>query len=86
MDVGSHRQQMFFIADVPIPILAHPELFFVWDIQSKFLIPGENPSRSKRFPSLNNFCKLITAICQDMDMIRHDAPSDELIADTMKMQ
>lgn len=86
MNVVHHISQMHFVPDVSVPILPHPNVPRIRQAEPPSLVFLKQPPRRDGFPGLDDPKERRERIDQNMDMIRHDHPCDQLVALSVKMQ
>ena len=85
MDVEHGILEMRVVADVSIQILSHPKVLWVRDAKFQLVIVGQCPAGGHGFPTLNDPGDGSESFHEHMHMVRHDAPSDELVALTVEI-
>ena len=86
MNVLHHLGVVVSVADVTIPVLPHPQLAALRDVQPECGTVLQYPVRSEGFPALHDRGKLARWFNQHMDMVGHHAPRVQVVALAMEMQ
>ena len=85
MNVIHHFLVVLRVADIAIPILAHPELICRGYLKGEPLVLTQYPAGGEGLPTLNEDRKIRQGFDKDMNVVWHDTPRVEVVAITMEV-
>jgi hypothetical protein len=86
MNVVHNFLIMLRIADIPVPILPHPELLRFGYVEVEPLVLTQYPASCEGLPSLNKDREVHPRFDENMHVVWHDTPSVKMVALTMEMK